>query len=111
MSYDVSIGDVSLNYTFNMARLFYDLIPNYDVECRGGLFAIDGLTGKEATGVLSAAFENINHDYCALNGASGFREKYDAPNGWGSTDGAMIFLARILAGCALNPRKRVSVSA
>lgn len=106
MSYDVGIGDFDGNYTSNLGRLYHKHIR---VEDRTGLQALDGLTGKQAFPVLSLAIDLINNEYCSLNGARAFRAEYDAPNGWGSTDGAILFLAQILAACAKHPRKKVRV--
>lgn len=108
MSYDVSIGDEWFNYTWNVSQLFYDHIPA-DRD-RGGLSELDGLTGRQAIAVITPAFTRLNDTYCRANGAAGFRRKYDAENGWGSTDGAVIFLARIMAACVANPRRKVSVT-
>lgn len=113
MSYDVYIGSEGFNMTWNVGKLFYDHIPME--RAKGGLSELDGLTGKQASQVLADAFERINRtrhktaraveavgepEFCAL---------YDAPNGWGSTVGALIFLAQILGACALNPRRKVRV--
>ncbi len=114
MSYDVWIGDASFNYTSNVSRLFYDHIP--EQRNRGGLHELDGLTGAQASRLLSDAFSAIHGTYLRVwtegeVGAATFCQAYDANNGWGSTVGALIFLAQILAACATNPRKRVRVSA
>jgi len=114
MSYDVSIGKESFNYTFNVAPLFYDHIPAQD--SRGGLHELDGKTGKQAAAIIGAAFERIDQtrlrEYATgANSDATFCAKYDAPNGWGSTVGGLIFLGKIMAACAENPRCRVSVHA
>lgn len=108
MSYDFSIGDVWLNYTSNLAPFFYDHIPAE--RGRGGLHELNGLTGKQACAVLSEALADIDAAYVTTSTIRQ-REKYDAKNGWGSTDGALIFLGRMLAACAANPRKKVDLSA
>lgn len=114
MSYDVDIGKESFNYTSNVAALFYDHIPAQD--SRGGLHELHGKTGRQAADILASAFDRIhqttrdlwkNHDV----GDPEFCAKYDAPNGWGSAVGGLIFLARIMAACADNPRARVHLSA
>lgn len=120
MSYDVSIGDFSENYTSNVAALFYEHIPATD-EKKGGLHALDGLTGKQASQVLRQAWSRIHNTKLDCWRASTHKEtvvgepefcaRYDAPNGWGSTVGALIFLAEITSACACNPRKKVSVYA
>ncbi len=108
MSYDVSIGSFDGNYTWNVSALFYDHIPD-------GLNALDGLTGKQAVELLTVAFSRIHATKMAMwktqsVGEPEFCAKYDAPNGWGSTVGALIFLAQILSACAANPRKKVRVT-
>lgn len=119
MSYDVSIGDSCMNYTSNVAALFYDHIPPQD--SRGGLHELHGKTGKEAARIIGEAWSRMhttklnlwraNLNDKAVVGEPEFCAKYDAPNGWGSTVGAMIFLGQIQAACIANPRKKVSVSA
>ena len=112
MSYDVIIGDADLNYTYNVGQLFYDHIAKE--YGRGGLFEIDGLTGKEAAAVLAKALDAIDasvlRDWRSTDvGEPVFCARYDAPNGWGSTLGAILFLARIMAACHANPRKKVRI--
>lgn len=113
MSYDVYIGDQSFNYTYNVGGLFWDHIVSETKP--GGLYALDGLTGKQALQVLADAFDRIDRTVLHLweehqIGEPRFCAKYDAPNGWGSAVGALVFLANIMAACALNPRKKVRIS-
>ncbi len=105
MSYDVSIGDFSQNYTSNVARLFYDHIPQQ--RSRGGLHELHGLTGSQAARVIVQAFERIHSTH--LRDYRDFCSNYDPENGWGCTVGALIFLANIMGACVENPRKKVSV--
>lgn len=114
MSYDVSIGPRSFNYTSNASALFYDHIA--DVTAGGGIHELHGKTGREACQIIQEALERINrtrHDLWSVNavGEPKFFARYDAPNGWGSALGAILFLSQILGACAEHPRKRVSVSA
>jgi hypothetical protein len=114
VSYDVWIGEESFNYTSNVSSLFYDHIAQD--RNRGGIHELDGLTGKQAVEVLYDAFIALDRSYLnewreAAVGAPAFCAKYDAPNGWGSAVGAILFLARIMGACARNPRKKVRVSA
>ncbi len=111
MSYDFSIGDVDLNYTWNGSALYYDHMPETE-----GLRSLSGLTGAEATEVLQPAWDAIHRTWMKdwkpdEVGSPTFCARYDTPNGWGSTVGALIFLARITAACAANPDKQVRVSA
>jgi hypothetical protein len=113
MSADVSIGDYSYNYTHNTARLWYDHIP--DMGKGGGLRELEGLTGKQAVLVLHECFERIQSTRLNLwqqdaVGEPIFEARYNAKNGWGSLVGALIFLAQIMAACALCPKHKVRVS-
>lgn len=106
MSYDIDIAGEWFNCTWNVGGLFYDHIPAQRSE-RGGLAELDGLTGKQACEVLHRAFEKIDRAHIDQRG---FANKYDAENGWGTTYGATVFLARVLAACALHPRHKVRFS-
>lgn len=112
MSYDIYVGGESFNYTSNVAKLFYDHIPALEDGGRGGLDELHGKTGKAATAILKDAFDRIHLSYLkdwtvGEVGSSTFSSRYDPPNGWGSTVGALIFLAQVMAACASNPRKKV----
>lgn len=116
MSYDLNIGEESFNYTFNVSKLFYDHMPADETSERGGLHTLDGCTGKEAAGKIAKALLEIERTRHNLweNGAVGepkFGIKYDAPNGWGSAIGGIIFLSLVMAACYQNPRKRLRVYA
>jgi hypothetical protein len=112
MSYDVSVGTDSFNYTYNLAPFFRDAIADYGRG--GGMQELDGVTGARACMILRSAFEEIQRIYLNENGsvpgAARFCAKYDAANGWGSTVGAMIFLTQVLAACSQNRRRKVRVS-
>lgn len=109
MSYDLYIGDAGLNYTSNLSPIFYDHIPAE--RDRGGLHELHGLTGKQAASAIADALDRIHSTYIGCGSTQAFRAKYDAKNGWGSTDGALLFLARFMAMCHENPRKKVGLSA
>lgn len=100
MSYDVSIGDQWFNYTWNLSRFFRDHMPE-------GINGLDGLTGRQASDFIGSGLNAINRSYCRNTSLAA---EYDDPNGWGSVIGALIFLGRIQAACASNPRKKVRVS-
>jgi hypothetical protein len=104
VSYDVSIGAESFNYTSNVSGLWYDHIP--DSGKGGGLRELDGLTGRQAALVLSEAFDAIHNSHIH---SPNLADRYNATNGWGSTVGALIFTAQIMAACHANPRKKVGV--
>jgi hypothetical protein len=115
VSYDVSIGSFDGNCTFNVSGLFFDHIPAE--RSRGGLHELHGLTGRQASAVLSQAFKRIHKTYMTdcrplpAAGAPIFCARYDPPNGWGSTVSALIFLGELLGACADHPRQRVTVHA
>jgi hypothetical protein len=114
MSYDVYIGVEDFNVTYNLAALFYDHIAPVEGG-RGGLYELDGLTGRAALVLLQGALQEIERTRCSLwqvqaIGEPKFCERYDAPNGWGSAIGGILFLSLLMAACALNPRKKVRVS-
>lgn len=116
MSYDITIGDEELNYTFNVSALFYDHMPADEDSERGGLHVLDGCTGRKAGDKIADALgriETTRHqlwDGYAI-GEPRFCAKYDAKNGWGSAVGAIMFLSLTMAACYQNPRKKVRVSA
>lgn len=112
MSYDVSIGSFSRNYTSNVSALWYDHIP--DMGQGGGLRELHGLTGAKAVSILADAFAAMNrtrHSLCVDGGIgeSEMSAKYDSRNGWGSMVGAIIYMGEIMGACAANPRKKVHV--
>lgn len=109
MSYDVVVGNCTLNYTWNMGPFFRDHIQwvDSDMNLKKGIQALDGLTGKEASMVLSQAFINIQTT--SFEGEKKMLDQYNSPNGWGSVIGAMIFMANILSACAASPNKKVRV--
>lgn len=113
MSYDVHIGREHFNYTYNLSKLFHTHLLGS--EERTGLQALDGLTGREAADIISGGIDSIEREMLSTwrreeVGQPEFLAKYDAPNGWGSTIGAVIFLARLMDACRRHPRSRVEVS-
>lgn len=119
MSYDVTIGEFSENYTSNIGKLFHNHIKRSGMtedQDITGLQALDGLYGFEAITYLYHAWSNINAERQAFltKGQIGEPEmeaKYNAPNGWGSLVGGLIYLGKITAACATYPHERVHVSA
>jgi hypothetical protein len=113
MSYDVTVGEFSVNYTSNVHAVFHDHIHREGVT---GLQALHGLYGFQASAVLYGAWSNLNATRHAMyvEGAVGepaMSEKYDVANGWGSLIGALIILGKITAACAEYPHEIVEVSA
>jgi hypothetical protein len=105
MSYDVSIADVGLNYTFNLSPLFYHFLPG-DL----GLKGLDGLTGKKVLVELKHFWYEVGHKTC-LVGEKHMRGHYDSDNGWGSLVGAIIFMGELTAACGQYPRHTLHVDA
>lgn len=107
MSYDVTIDVHWFNYTYNLSGFFRDHVSGPDG--RVGIQALDGLTGRQAATILHNSFEKLNDTRSRL-GDGAMSQKYDAPNGWGSVLGAVLFLARLHGACAAKPRHKVRVS-
>ena len=113
MSYDFSIGDISINYTSNSAALYHDHLPATETR-PSGLQAINGLKGWKAGLLLSLMLQNINNERISHHtmttkfvGEPQMCAKYDSPNGWGSLVGQLIFIGRIAAACAAYPNEIV----
>jgi hypothetical protein len=117
MSYDLDIANETFNYTFNLSGFFHTYLINDDGVT--GLIGLSGLSGHQAGIVLSEAFGRIDrermdvfvqardltcHDVDAI-----LYDKYKAENGWGSYNGALIFLAKLMAACFRNPGDVVDV--
>lgn len=112
MSYDVSVGELNFNYTYNLSKLFYDHIP--EESAKGGLSEIDGKTGDEVFHILRNALDRIDTTRLRMwddfDGDADFCKQYDSSNQWGSTVGAILFLSLIMAACAMNHDEIVRVS-
>lgn len=112
MSYDVSIGKWSGNFTFNslgkLCRVHLD---------RGdGLKSLDGMTGKEAAEKIlrfwgSVNAERVKHLSSDIVGEPKFCSIYDSENGWGSLVGALVFMGELTAACAKHQNAKIVVSA
>ena len=86
MSYDVKVGTEEFNYTANMGQFFADFLvhpadmhgePPYEVAHRISLALSD---------IARYGFAELTYDY-------------DAPNGWGTVEGATRFLLDIYMAC------------
>lgn len=117
MSYDVTIGRFSRNYTSNVGKLFHKHITVAGVvEDTTGLQALHGMTGAEASGWLALAWKSINSERNKLwkqdaVGEPEMEKLYNAPNGWGSLVGALVFLGELTAACGQHPSQIIHVSA
>lgn len=122
MSTNIYIGDKCFNMTWNVSQFFYDHIPAVESEdpreAAGGWHAFHGKTGTQAIEIINEAYERIEHtrnsfsyaDGARMVGERDFCEKYDPPNGWGSTVHALVFLGKFAVACAMNPSSTVRVS-
>lgn len=122
MSYDISIGQFERNYTSNGSALWHDHYKGGEcVDENGvvgqepsGLEALDGKTGREAGEIILQMLQAINDTRVRLGndrekGEPAMSEKYDAPNGWGSVIGQLIFIGEVAAACAMYPDDTVTV--
>jgi hypothetical protein len=108
MSYDVLVGDKSYNYTYNLGNLFAEfLLP--DATPKPGIYALDGMSGKEAAGFINEALEAIAYATRKAGGVGAMGSRYNAKNGWGDFHGAVMFLALIGSACAAKPKKKIRV--
>lgn len=104
MSYDIYIADKEFNITWNLSPFFYAHFPENE-----GILYLGGMAGSEAALTLSKALDSIERERRFLGGDKPLCEKYDNPNGNGSTMGALLLLARLLAACAIYPRHTLTV--
>lgn len=90
MSYDMSIGEESFNFTYNVAKMWYAAIPDK------GIRAFYGMTGKEAVKVQQHIFNYMVDNKEELM-------QYQPSNGWGSYDSALKFVAKLIVASLNNP--------
>ena len=90
MSYDMSIGEEDFNFTYNVAKMWYAAIPDK------GIRAFYGMTGKEAVKVQQYIFNYMVDNKEELM-------QYEPSNGWGSYDGALKFVAKLIVASLNNP--------
>jgi hypothetical protein len=101
MSYDVTIGNNSHNYTSNLSNFFNEILYDEEQEFDEGIHVLHGLRGCDALPILKGAFVKANyHDDLS---------EFNVPNGWGTANGALHFLARIAIDCAMNPYKTITI--
>ena len=105
MSYDVSIGDATHNYTSNMWKLFRVAIPD------GGIHELHDKTGGEAMILLINGLKNIATESLKFNTYEEFAVAYEPNNNWGSVGGAIDFLTAILKDCIADTTAVIEVSA
>lgn len=99
MSLDLSIapnsckhcgkGDDALkfNYTYNVSQMWYEVYPEDE-----GMVQIDGMTGREAAPKIQKAIWE-------MESKKKFMKKLEPDNGWGSYEGFLQFLNKVLEAC------------
>ena len=119
MSYDLWLEDENNgvlcdghNFTSNIGNLFR---KHLGFEGRG-LHEIDGLPAHRALKLIMDFWDRLDAELIVLwqsetVGEPALCAKYDAPNGWGSLVGAMLFLARFQSECIKYPYATVRLSA
>jgi hypothetical protein len=83
MSYDMGIGPLDFNYTYNVAKMWYASEPEK------GIRAIYGLTGEQALPVLRNMRAYMEDHWAEML-------SYEPSNGWGSAKGAHEFLSDLI---------------
>lgn len=119
MRYDLWLEDRNgkalceeINFTSNIGALFRE---HLGLEGHG-LHEINGLPACEAMPFFMAFWDNLDTERMDLwkpdtVGEPALCVKYDAPNGWGSLVGAMLFIARFQSECIKYPYATVRLSA
>lgn len=109
MSYDIYMGDLNRNVTYNLSRFFHHFIV-YETnnEKTTGLHALYGMTGKDALPVLNNAFLSVQK-YLRIRGENDLRREYNPENGWGNITDAINLLGLLTVQCALNPNEKIEV--
>lgn len=96
MSYNVSVGDESFNYTYNLAGFFreFKVRPADWNEQRADHLAF----------TIGSALRDISgRTECSL-------KQYDPENGWGSWQLATEWLTKVMVACIENPGAEVVAS-
>lgn len=87
--------DKDLNYTYNVSPMWYEAYPQ-DLEPNRGMVYIDGMTGEEAYHKVKFAFVYIIDHYDEM-------VELEPENGWGSVEGFLGFLTKVMIECKRNP--------
>jgi hypothetical protein len=90
MSYDMSIGDESFNYTYNVSGMWYDCYTGK------GIREFYGLSGKDAVPVLRNLRNHMEDHEARLR-------EMEPDNNWGSFDGALMFVNKLILASIKNP--------
>lgn len=97
MSYDVDINGKWFNYTYNMHQFFKDF-GAYPNDWEGVNYVV---VARQIRSALKAI---------AREPLAELKAKYDAPNGWGTVEGAIEFLTGIAEAGELKRSNKVHVS-
>lgn len=92
MSYGMDIGDESFNYTYNVSKMWYSALPDK------GIRSHYGMTGGEAITPLL-------HIYTYMVQNKKDLMQYEPSNGWGSYEGALTFVHKLIQASLMNPDK------
>lgn len=90
MSYDINIGRESFNYTYNVSGMWYAAKPEKGIRC------FYGKTGAEALQDLKEIRDYMEDHRDELL-------KMEPANGWGSYQGALDFVNKLIAASLSNP--------
>lgn len=90
MSYDMHIGDDDFNYTYNVSPMWYAAMPEK------GIRSHYGMTGKDALVPLRRMREYMEDNRDEL-------EAMNPENGWGSYEGALEFVNKLISASLRNP--------
>jgi hypothetical protein len=75
---------MSFNYTYNVSHMWYSVFPDDE-----GMVYIEGFTGKGAVSKLKKAIYEMKDK-------KKFMKKLEPDNGWGSYEGFLEFLNKLL---------------
>jgi hypothetical protein len=92
MSYDISIGKEDFNYTYNVAPMWYDCYE------KNGIREFYDMTGRDSLPVLRKLRNHMEDN------ADRLREM-NPENGWGSFDGALAFVNKLIVAAMNNPEE------
>ena len=90
MSYDITVGTREFNYTANMRQFFAD----FGVHPKD----LHGESPQDVAHRIATALDNICH-----YPIESLKRDFDAPNDWGSVEGATRFLFEVYMACITDP--------
>lgn len=104
MSYDVDLGDWNQNITFNLSPFFRRFLPVVDGD---GLNGLHGLKGKKAQPIVARALARAISQ--KIEDPEAFHKEWSSPNGWGTADHALLFLAELNHACAIYKHDKIAI--